>query len=304
MKDPSTLRERYGEGFILELPDGQIVPFRLLSVSDYFKYSRAKAAGIISSEVLEDEIFSKCVLDEVLVENIYKQKAGTPTVVAEAVLGYSAPNSKEEFEYFFNHNRQLVQNALYQLVIYVCMAFPSYTPDDLLSKDIHELFFLLALAEGKLLEGGVLAEPLSFFGAQQQQPEPKKKPKPKVDLSKLSQEYAKQEEEWNVRKLKSQGKKVPKSITKDETPKFDTQNEEGKTIISIQELAHNLNADPTTDSPSEKQMIDDSKWIFGDYIDKLRRGEKIKIKTDEERIADYNKRTEENKKKFKVRKKR
>lgn len=293
------LRERYGPVFILELPDGLVVPFSLLSLSDYFSYSKAITADIVPKSILENEIFIKCVKDEVLVENIYKQKAGTPTVVADTILSYSAPQSVSELEYFLNANREVVSSALYQIVNIICLAFSGYTPDDILSKDIHEIMMLLALSERKMLETGTLTEPLDFSGGAREKKEPPKKKKPKVDLSKLGKEYKKQEEEWNLRKARQSNIQTPKTIQDDETPHFEDKTPEGKTVISGRELVHNLNADPTTDSPAEKQTLEDAKWIFGDYLEALKKGEKIKIKTDEQRIAEYNKKVEESKKKMK-----
>jgi hypothetical protein len=298
LKTPADLRELYGEIFVLELPDGQQVPFRLLSLADYFSYSKVIASNIIPKSIIENEIFEKCVVDNVLVKTIHQQKAGTPTVVADTILQYSAPNSSEELSYFINHNRNIVDNILYQIVYYICLGFNGYTPDDILSKNIHEIIFLLALAERKLLETGVLSEPLNFSADDNKGK--KRRKKPKVDVSKLRDAYNQQQnQEWNIHKLRKQGiDSAPKTFQEDETPQFPDMNKDGDTVISGRELVHNLNADPTTDSSMEKQMLEEAKSIFSDYIGKIKKGEKIKIKDEEERIAEARRRMEENKKRF------
>lgn len=296
MFNPADLRERYGSIFVLELPDNLVVPFSLLSLSDFFTYSKALSSNITPSWVIENEIFIKCVKDEVLIDNIYQQKAGTPTTVANTILQYSAPNSQEELDYFLNYNRQIVDKVLYQLINIICLAY-NYTPDDLLKKDVQEIFFLFALAERKLLETGILSEPFDFGN----QNIKKSKKRHKIDLSKLSEEYKQQEEEWNLRKLRQQGTVTPEVTIENETPSFDDKSEDGQTVISGRELMYNLDADPTSDSPIEAQMMEDAKFIFGDYLEALKKGEKIKIKSEEERVAEAEKRIEENRKRLRKR---
>ena len=85
MINPSDYRQRYGPVYIIELNDGTVVPFNLLSLKDYFEYSKALAFRTVSPEVLENEIFLKCVKDEILVRNIHKLKAGTISSIVEAI---------------------------------------------------------------------------------------------------------------------------------------------------------------------------------------------------------------------------
>jgi hypothetical protein len=296
----SNYRERYGQVFILELPDGLVVPFTLLSLSDFFKYKNSIANGIIAKSIIEDEIFIKCVKDQVLVDNLYKQKAGTPTVVADTILQYSSPSSLDELDYFLNYNREATNDVLYQMVNMICMAYSGYTPDDILSKNIHDMMFTFSLAERKLLETGVIAEPFDFTGDSPQNRRPPPKKKPKVDLSKLKQEYEKQEEpkEWNLRKLREANQENNETIIEDETPTFNDKDEEGNTLIHGYELVHNLDNDSTTDSPEEKQMLDDAKRLYKDYFVNRKKGEKIKIKTEDERISEAKARMEENRRKL------
>ena len=305
MHIPSNYRERYGTTFILELPDGLVIPFSLLSLSDYFKFTNDLSSGLIAPSILENEIFSKCVKDSVLIENLHKQKAGTPTVVANTILNYSAPKNVEELQYFLNFNRQIINNALYQIINLICLGFPAYTPDVLLEKNVHEIMFLLALAERKLLESGMLKEPLSFDNISAEGPAPVEKKKSKIDIQKLKEVYEQQKikpppKEWNAQKRKESGDtKLNESFIDDETPVFeDKKDKDGKIVISGQELAYNLDCDPTSDSPTEKQMLKEAKAIFGDYIANLKKGEKIKIKDVDSRVEEAKQRMELNRQKL------
>lgn len=295
MKTPADLREQYGEVFVLELPDGQQVPFKLLQLKDYFSYSQSLDNGLIPPSIIENEIFQKCILDEVLIANIHKQKAGTPTSIANTILQYSAPRSGEELNYFLNYNRHVVQNILYQIVNIICLGFNGYTPDDILSKDIHEIMLLLAMAERKLLETGMLSEPLDFSGDVQKQ-EDKKPKKPKIDVSKLKDLYEQtQPEEFNLNKLHQEGKKRPETITENEIPNFEDQDKEGNTVISTAELMYNSRG---TLEEEEIKTLREASVLFKDYVEQAKRG-KVKIKTDEERIKEMEDRMKENKDKFK-----
>ena len=290
MKTPSDLRERYGQSFVVELPDGQQVPFKLLSLKDYLSYNQSIDASIVPQSILENEIFEKCVLDSVLIDNIYRQKAGTPTVVADTILRYSAPRSLEELSYFINYNRHLANNVLYQIVNIICLGFNGYTPDDILDKDIQEIMFLFAMAERKLLETGMIQEPFDFSGGAQEQ-----KPKrPKVDVSKLKQIYE-DTQEVNLHKLYEKGEKRPESMIENETPTFDDKDSEGNTIISAAELMYNERG---AFEDKELQTLKDAQDIYKDYIEQIKQGKKVKIKTDEERYKEAEERAQENRKKF------
>jgi hypothetical protein len=173
-------------------------------------------------------------------------------------------------------------------VSFIVQAFPGYTPDDLYAMNIYKLMDRLALAERKLLETGFLNEPIALNDTKGKK---KTRRKPKVNLSKLKQEFEQQEEprEWNARKrLEAGDKSLNTTVVEQEVdPDFGSgPDEDGNTVISLNELAYNLDNDPTTESPEEKQMLADAKELYGDYLRKMREGQKIKIKPQDERIAE------------------
>jgi hypothetical protein len=295
----SDYRQAYGSVFIVETSDG-IIPWRPLSLRDYFSYVRAIEEGNVVVGVLENEIFTKCVLDEVLVENIDKHKAGLVSSVVDTILKSSAPQTTEEFEFLLNVGRGNINNIIHQAICLITQAFPGYTPDDLYTMDVWTLMDRLALAERKLLENGFLKEPISLTVEGRK----KKRQKPKVDLSKLKQEFEEQQEppEWNVHKRREAGDTsgLNKSIVEDETnlePNSMT-DEEGNTVISLDQLVHNLDRDPTTESPEEKQMLVEAKELYGDYLEKMRQGQKVKIKPQDERVSETQRMIEERRQKL------
>jgi len=297
----SDYRQAYGPVFILEVPDGTIVPCVLLSVGEYFHYAQAIQRNLIAPAVLENEIFCKCVKDEVFVENIDKQKAGTVSFVADLILRSSAPQNSEEFEYFLNLARYNVDNIVHQAISLITQAFSAYTPDDIYSMDIYTLMDRLALAERKLLELGVLKEPIGFFDERAEQ---KQRRKPKVDLSKLRREFEVQEEprDWNARSRQTAGEKSLNQpyMEEEAIPDFGKEtDEDGNTVISLNELVHNLDTDPMAESLEERQMISDAKTMYKSQLEALKRGEKAKIKPFDERMKEAEERIERNRQRLK-----
>jgi hypothetical protein len=296
---PSDYRQAYGSVFIVETLDG-VIPWIPLSLGDYFSYVRAIDKGNIAVGVIENEIFIKCVLDEVLVENIDKHKAGLVSSVVDTILRASAPQTTEEFEFLLDVGRGNINNILHQAINTIIQAFPGYTPDDLYALDVYVLMDRLALAERKLLENGFLKEPISLIDDKK-----KKKRKPKVDLTKLKQEFEREQEpleEFNICERRKAGDTsgYNKTVVEDETnlePNSLT-DEEGNTMISLDQLTYGLDADPTSGSPEEKQMLQDARKIYGDYLEKMKKGQKVKIKPQDERVRDTEKMIEERRQKL------
>ncbi len=293
----SDYRQLYGEVYIAETPDGIVVPFKLLSLGDYFKYTSSLNSNLIVASVIEDEIFCKCVQDEVLVQNIDKQKAGTVTIIVKTILQTSAPNSPDEFEYLFNINREAVNHTLHLTVRTICLAFPAYTPDDIYKMDIQDIMFRLAQAERKLIDTGFLKEPLAFFEEVEPQKKPKQK-KSKIDTKKLQQAFEEQSftQPREPPKIASAKNSVVVEEESYQGPRLRSEN--GDTVVSLGELVRNLDSDVTANSPEERQMLRDAKLMYRDQLERLKKGEKIKIAPHEQRVEEGRKRLEANRKKL------
>ncbi len=194
MSSIHNLRELYGDVYVSDTPDGLVIPWRPLSIGEYFEYENKFSIGVIAPSVLEDEIFRKCVADKVIAENLDRLKAGTVTTVVANIMKESGPVSALEIEQALEVGRQRANQVIHKLVTLICRAFPGYKPDDLYALPFDVFMLRLAQAEDKLIAQGTLQEPISMIPREMApaQPPVAEKKRPKVDLGKLAQEYAKQ----------------------------------------------------------------------------------------------------------------
>ena len=168
-------RDLYGgkAGYVSVYADGLEVPWCPLSIGKYLDILRK--TDFVPPEEVDDLIFSSSVTDPYLVETADFSKSGTVTTTASSILANSWANSEEEFDLVLNYYRHHISQAVAEeCVLTILIAFPSYTPDDVYDMDFETLMHRLALAERKLLETGVLKEPLKF--TKQEKPQEKSEP--------------------------------------------------------------------------------------------------------------------------------
>ena len=282
MQDVLRIREQHGNNFAIRLPCGQFIPWRALSVSEYLEYKNLLQAEAYPPAFIQDEIFKKCVLDTTLVKNIGKLKAGTVSIVAEAIMVHSGPQNIDDFNQLLNIARHLADQIVPTLTTMVCTAFPAYTPDSLQELDFVTFMTRVAQAESKLLGAGIIAQPLSFSSSDEQPQEvPEKKappvpPKPE-DLAGI----------WNDQQRPTP---PPAPIA---TPT------EKQTIITAGDIKdHQLaytgheNVDKIV---NEDEMLNTTISHYKDYLDQMAQGKTVQIKTVEERLADAKIRAEKSK---------
>ena len=114
----SGLREKYGDCYITELPDGHLVPWKGLTLKEYIKYKEDFDRELIAVPVLENEIFVKSVLDSFIVKNIDKQKAGTVSTVVSKIMEEAGPSNLFEFNYHLMAARQAITENVFHHIIY------------------------------------------------------------------------------------------------------------------------------------------------------------------------------------------
>jgi len=299
------LRKQYGEVFVTELPDGQIVPWKPLSTGEFLHYNSTLLEGRYPRAYIENEIFTKCVLDRILVDSIDKLKAGVIQAVVDSILTFSGPQHPNELNYMLNLQRVGVNDAMHEIVGMICQAFPAYRPEEVYEMDYTTFMQRAALAERKLLRSGLLNEPVVFEVPQDQE------------------EYVKEQEEQQKRLernknmiddfYKQQGIKVPESAKK-------AREEKRKQILDPSPVRPPPPPPPTTErtvitksdmiehasfmSGHERDVVhqikatDETAQIYQDYLEQLKESGTLKIKTDEERKAAAQKRMEENKQKL------
>lgn len=271
-------RKAYGDSFATKFLDGTIVPWKLLSTKDYMYYNDLLAANVYPLAFVEDEIFCKCVLDQSLVKNIDILKAGIVSHVAQAILQYSGPYSPSDIEQALELKRHEASNILHDIVIWICQAFPGYVPDDLYMLSYHDLMLRFAQAEIKLLRAGIITEPFSFYkqGEEKQQ-------KPKKATARLNQ--------TPIEKSKPPKKNMAKQ--------FEEQQQD-QTIITKADIiesqmgmsGHDL------DIVAHQKAAEDTAALYPEYIEQMKRGEKIRIPSVEERKAAAEARAKVNKAKY------
>jgi len=284
MLDILRLREQHGECFASRLPDGQLIPWRALTVAEYIEYERLLQSGVYPRARLENEIFRKCVLDKILVDEMWKVRAGVVTAVADAIMAHSGPQSLEDLNQILELSRHRATQVVHDLSSMICTAFPGYTPEDLESLDYTTFMLRVAQAEKKLLMSGVLQQPISFEppdGEHRQTITPPPAPRPE-DLAGM----------WNDQQR-------PQHI-----PKADFSYDGSQTVITRTEMVEHQAAYTGHENVDrivlEKDMVEETAGHYEEYLQQIKEGQQVRIKTVEERKAEAEARAKENEEKYKA----
>lgn len=156
-------RKVYGDNWLTVFPDGLEIPWRQLSLQEFLQYDDLFRSGRYTTVEIEDEIFSLAVLQGLLVENIDLLPAGIVTTVVSQILTVSGPQSPEQMSEDLNIARSSVQDFFSSAVTLICSVFPAYKPEDIFQLSYETVMKRLAMAEKRLLELGVIAEPISVL---------------------------------------------------------------------------------------------------------------------------------------------
>ncbi len=300
------LREQHGEVYVCETSDGLVIPWKPLSIGDFFEYERLFSIGTYSSSILEDEIFRKCVTDPALVKGIDRLKAGTVTTVVAAIMQHSGPSGPDETKQVMDISRNRAQQIHHKMVTLICQAFP-YKPDELYNLDFNTFMLRLAQAEDKLISTGQFKEPLRIGTVEELQEEQKPKarrPADRADLNKLKRIYeARKEQEQTTAVPPVQSAPVPQQSDEVDYEPLNPHltNDKGDIIISSAEMAEGKYIGASNHRDDEERIqaeqqidttIGDAKKIFKDYATQ----DKVQIKSHEERVKLAQERAERNKK--------
>ena len=289
MITPTDLREIHGPVFVSEVADGTIIPWHPLSLGEFLEYQSLFATGFVDHSILENEIFAKCVTDPVLVNNIHIHKAGTVSAVAAAIMANSNIEDKDVFNTALDNSRRIAQHPIHQFVSLICRAFPGYTPDDIYAMDFATFLLRLAQAEEKLLMLGGISEPIRLETPDDQRTMPAEPKSPEKKDYKIDPKKIK--EAFDLKDAPAP-KKLNLSNAREEEDLDLGSTEDGKPfIVSTNLMALGLEVG---DDDQAKQMQQDAKALYGDY---LKQGNKVKIKTVDERLADFEARQKRRKQK-------
>jgi hypothetical protein len=288
--DILSLRKRYGRGvFVTILPDGTSVPWKPLSIGEYYDYKERYALRLDAVVDIEDEIFCKCVTDPLLVENIDLLKAGTVSTVVASIFEYSSPpKDPEMMNFIMNGSRIRVQkNVIHSFVPLICSVFPAYKPEEIYAMDVDTFFLRLAQAEEALMSSGKLVEPIEFID-------------PSAPVQNEQNEILTQKRIDDLLKQVNNPPTInkPPRVQKRNNPS--TQHQE-QVIITTGDIAEHAamayHGHEAIDRPLiEHEMVKKTAPIYQDYLEQMARGEKVRIKTPEERVAEFKKKMEERRK--------
>lgn len=149
-------RIKYGECFVSVFED-LIIPWRKLTLQEWLNFNRSPSLAFIVAEV-EDLIFSLCVLDATIKENIDLFPAGIVSSVANQILIASGPETEDQINISLEEARARINSVFYSFIPFVCSVFPAYKPEDLLVMNYETFMERVALAEKRLIELNVLGE--------------------------------------------------------------------------------------------------------------------------------------------------
>lgn len=184
MKSVYQVRRQYGSVYATFFKD-YTVPWKPLSVEDYINYSRDSQRGVHPLAQYEDEIFTRCVLDATLVRQLDFLPAGLVSVVAQNIWEHSGPIGIDGFNKDLEEARQELHARSYsifhQLIRIITLAFP-YKPEEIYAMDYKTFLMRVVQSEDKLLQAGVIKEPLVLQDTSNDNAQAKK---PKVDLKRL-----------------------------------------------------------------------------------------------------------------------
>lgn len=154
---------KYGDLYKYNSIDGQSsVIYRLLTWKEFTSYIELLESDAIARSIVEEQIFSSCVLDEAYVANLDSLLAGDVLTLVNLILVQSGPQTEDDVADKLDEKRSLVYGLNSQIRSIIPMAFPGYSPEDISSMSWDQAAETLALAESVLIKTGVLDGPLQF----------------------------------------------------------------------------------------------------------------------------------------------
>ena len=114
--------------------------------------------------VIEDDIWRECIIEHTLDGTVDTLNAGLVSTIVRLIIGFSNPTSQRELEQDLTEIRGQSKNIKEDVIIKICQAFPSYTPEQVESMDWKTQLRRLVQAEK------VLGTTFSFFDAKEQAP--------------------------------------------------------------------------------------------------------------------------------------
>lgn len=132
--------------YIYDSPDGRIL-FSILPLEEYEIIKRVAEEFPALIPDLEEDIWSKCVIEQSFGGTEADLNAGIITTLAQLVMRLSCPQDIISIESDLELARKSLDNVVKQLILKVCEAFPAYTPDEVEQMEWNDLINKVAQAE-------------------------------------------------------------------------------------------------------------------------------------------------------------
>jgi hypothetical protein len=258
-------RKKYGDHWLTIFPTeldpagGLEIPWRQLTVQEFLDFDNSFRLQKYTTTEIEDEIFRLAVLNPVYRDNLDKLKSGTISTVVAQILNVSGAQTPEQLAEDLKYARYQVQDFITSAVTLICSVFPAYKPEDLFNLKYETLMIRLAMAEKRLLELGMLQEPLSVLsnGSPAETVAPQRvEPRSQNRQEKIKQKLA----------------TIPQPSTTSESSS-------GKTIIKKQQMAadldHTSGHDLTDRVLWQHDAVQGLEHIYPEYFKALKEGKKI-----------------------------
>ncbi|MDD3412432.1 MAG: hypothetical protein PHY47_00365 [Lachnospiraceae bacterium] len=96
---------------------------------------------------IEEDIWDECIIESSFPSNLEDMNAGIIATIVRVILRLSTPSSIEDMQKDLDRERLKLKDVRDQMVIKICEAFPSYTPEDVIVMDWTTLIERLSQAE-------------------------------------------------------------------------------------------------------------------------------------------------------------
>jgi hypothetical protein len=271
------LRRTFGKSYCSVFPEGLTVPWKPLSLKDYLSYSDDTARGLYPIELIEDEIFAKCVQDESLVRQAAFQKAGVVQVVVSHIWQVSGPIGSDGFNADLDTAREMLNpvssQSLYHSLVNLITTAYSYLPEQVYEMDYKTLLIRAAMAESKLINLGILTEPIQAYDPTQQ---PQKRPRPNLKAM-YEQQQRMQESEVGPTMPMEDITKYDSEKWWDESPVGEVSPTHGIDFRTeaMEQNMFGMSGHEKADAPiAQAEMIENAQHIYKDLLARLDRQKK------------------------------
>jgi hypothetical protein len=120
---------KYKNLYLFNSGKGSVL-FRTLSYSKLEDSKRISKTYPALAPVVEDSIWEECVIEHTLPGTVDSLPAGIISTIVRLIIGFSGPSNQEEIDLDVSEIREEAHNIREDVIIKICQAFPSYTPED------------------------------------------------------------------------------------------------------------------------------------------------------------------------------